>query len=584
MQKSIIIKISLFIVLCCFAEMVQGQTKLLKSCKKGKIKKVEKLLAKGEPINQTDTAGFNALMYAVKNNYTDVAMLLIDSGIDIIAKNNKNKTAFDFAVSTFNIDVMQKMVEKIAKPDCVFCNETYDKNKSLVTMAIERQELDFANFLISNHFNVNISDSNNMCPLHYAINKGYEKLALHIIASSQFDVNVTNAMGNSYLQYVLQLNKPNNTIAEQLIKKNINIDNQNIKGNTALMVAAEKECIPVLKTLINYRANPYLINKTGQSVVELLYSKDNLSKQLIEQQIKTFESELLVAAFKGQMTKVMSLIQFGVNKDCEGNNGITPLLHAAQRGNTDVVKYLVEKAKVDVNVIDVMGNTILTSAVDSKKLDLLDYFIKKVKLDINKSNQYGNTVLMYAISKGHFDIVNYLLTYGAELNVHNKQFETPLMIAAKVGNKRIMSLLIKKGAKINEYSSDKKTALIYAAENGHLECVQLLVNNYAKIDFKTLNGNTALIYASKEGYLEIVKYLLQKGAGLNESNDDGFTPLMAASYNGRYDLVKYLVARGAKLNVVDVKGFSILDWAAPYEKVYEFLLKKGAKKAEDIDY
>jgi hypothetical protein len=66
------------------------------SIAKGDIETVQKLIARGEDVNEKSN-GMTPAMYAAKFNRTEILKLLIVHGADLKAKCDKKKTALDYA-------------------------------------------------------------------------------------------------------------------------------------------------------------------------------------------------------------------------------------------------------------------------------------------------------------------------------------------------------------------------------------------------------------------------------------------------------------------------------------------------------
>ena len=88
------------------------------------------------------------------------------------------------------------------------------------------------------------------------------------------------------------------------------------------------------------------------------------------------------------------LIKNASNKgiiNMEDGNGNTPLMYAAENGNKDIVKLLIDKGA-----------------------------------NVNKQDKNGKTPLMYAVVKGNKDIVKLLIENGAIVNKQNKDGQKAL--------------------------------------------------------------------------------------------------------------------------------------------------------------
>lgn len=87
------------------------------------------------------------------------------------------------------------------------------------------------------------------------------------------------------------------------------------------------------------------------------------------------------------------------------------LIDACCGGNLELVKYLIEKQKVDIHNKELYGNTdsILFNVCEFGYLDIAKYLIEEQKMDINVKNSYGNNILLHAYASGNLELIKYLV-------------------------------------------------------------------------------------------------------------------------------------------------------------------------------
>ncbi|KAF0716386.1 hypothetical protein As57867_002871, partial [Aphanomyces stellatus] len=92
-----------------------------------------------------------------------------------------------------------------------------------------------------------------------------------------------------------------------------------------------------------------------------------------------------------------------VNGKC-GNNGVSALMYASQKGHAEVVRMLLDHGGVDINVVGKYSG--------SRKRSV------GVNFDRRNSCRNGESALMYASLKGHAVVVRMLLDHGVvDINV-----------------------------------------------------------------------------------------------------------------------------------------------------------------------
>jgi ankyrin repeat protein len=224
----------------------------------------------------------------------------------------------------------------------------------------------------------------------------------------------------------------------------------------------------------------------------------------------------------------------------------TPLHDAAAAGDVLQAGALIMDDPSSVNVRDKRGFTPLSMAAQKGNLDVVKLLVEKGAAVDAKANYVGSPA---SVSEFYADpqIVK-LLTVKAPIEATGA---TPLYIAAKEGHVAVMTVLLDKGAAIDAKADDAGTPLTISALNGHAGAVELLLDRGAAVEGFSKGGATALVLAGQSGHASIVQMLLKKGAAVDAKDDDGFTPLARAVQHRdvesamRLDVIKLLLANGA---------------------------------------
>lgn len=197
-------------------------------------------------------------------------------------------------------------------------------------------------------------------------------------------------------------------------------------------------------------------------------------------------------------------------------NGATPLVLSCRNGHKEVVEYLVERCRADVEQagsVTFDGETIegappLWCAAAAGHTQIVKLLVER-GANVNSTTKTNSTPLRAACFDGHFEIVQFLVERGADIEVANRHGHTCLMIACYKGHYKIAKYLIDIQADVNRKSVKGNTALHDCAESGSLEIMKLLLANEAKIDVDAY-GMTPLLAASVTGHIHIVEYLIAK--------------------------------------------------------------------------
>ena len=120
-------------------------------------------------------------------------------------------------------------------------------------------------------------------------------------------------------------------------------------------------------------------------------------------------------------------------------------------GDIDRVKSEIE-AGLDLNSKNRMGWTILHIAVNKKHTEIAKLIIDK-GADVNIRDNRGRRPIHLAVETGQKDIVEALIAKGADINAIDSRAENALTLAKKNNHKEITDLLLKNGAEEPDLSS-----------------------------------------------------------------------------------------------------------------------------------
>ena len=147
--------------------------------------------------------------------------------------------------------------------------------------------------------------------------------------------------------------------------------------------------------------------------------------------------------------KLRKLINSGIDINCQNNHGDTPFLYAVRTHQNRLLGFLLKYPKVNVNALDLCGNTSIIIAAKYKNIDIVrqlmnhicyeeadvlkllyayknqqtwsdnqiqEYMDGRKKRFINIQNRSGMTALHQATSYGNFELAEFLIENGANVN------------------------------------------------------------------------------------------------------------------------------------------------------------------------
>ncbi len=348
---------------------------------------------------------------------------------------------------------------------------------------------------------------------------------------------------------------------------------------------------------------------------------------------------VLTASYPGEqgVFAMQNLLQQGGNPNTKSPaGGLTPLHVAANFGNAEMVKLLLE-AGADARATDTNGNNALHSVACASVIhtengeEALACLQEITKLlvhagaDINHANQYGVTPLIVAANNnrclvepfiqagarlpqsGAADaeqqikaILNYNATYillqnGLNPNLEIKGGKSILQMAVEARAESTVAALIEKGANVN-YCGNGASVLWYtiahdfcSKRGDRLAIAQRLLSAGAN-PRQLYNGDTVLHDCATRGDAPLLYRLLQHSPdAVDIRNNNQDTPLAVAARMADPDTAYMLISAGADVNAMNSapvaqlsgKGFCVAAQAAGSGKEHdietlELLLDAGA--------
>ena len=325
-------------------------------------------------------------------------------------------------------------------------------------------------------------------PLTYACMKNQPEIVQYLVDTGA-DVNEEHSEnGYTPLHYAVQNNSLD--IVDKLLVHDAAVNPKTDDGDTPLDFASEKNSLEIVK---------YLVDKKKADVTDksLYYAVENNSLELITYLVdkggninaKYKDGDTLLqhaCQVKNNLEIRLEIVKYLVEKkkadvNSKNNYHETPLHHACSYGSLAIVKYLVEKG-ADVNALDVKGETLLHKVCffNEDPLEIVKYLVEKIKADVNaQTDSNADTSLHYASgglnANNNLELVKYLVDNKADVNSKNKSSDTPLHNSCRNNSFEIVNYLVNNKANLNAKDKDNKTPLEIASQKGHTEIVDFLM-------------------------------------------------------------------------------------------------------------
>ncbi|XP_019861831.1 PREDICTED: serine/threonine-protein phosphatase 6 regulatory ankyrin repeat subunit A-like, partial [Amphimedon queenslandica] len=237
------------------------------------------------------------------------------------------------------------------------------------------------------------------------------------------------------------------------------------------------------------------------------------------------------------------------------NKGWNAIHFSSFKGHTHFIKHITSQYPQYISLLHSTnneGNIPLHLACESGNIQLVTFLINDMKCDVNAKDTHDQTCVMYACFSGNLDLVQLLIQqYKLEpININNTGFSV-LHAAAQTGHTHILEWYSQEySVDITNYTDNNKYTLAhYAAYKGKLHCLQELINKY-QCDVNATNtddGSIVLHKACERGHVPVVLYLTSLPQLENHQldlcavNDKGMAPIHLACGNGRLNLIQYII-------------------------------------------
>lgn len=497
---------------------------LMVACDTAHADAAKVLLQHGADPRTKYHTGANALIAAAGAGLVDVVRLILEAGIAPDTCDNHKRTALHFAFRSNYSLVCEALLEHGADPNYQdeFGDPTWERaafaDASDALQVLVRKRPDF-NF----------------------VQKTAKSTALHTCALQNTPKCMT---------FLLNHGMP--------------VDQVDMKGDTALMVATAAGNVECVQLLLRHGADAQMRDFTGRTPLHIAARVGNSAifnaiLEFCNQEARprwlnirdmNNETPLHLAILGRDMTIVRSTIKHGADISSRGFGGSSPLHYAAQFGDDELIRLLVTP-DCDAWSLNDDQESVLHVAASTGKV----HFLQKLHLacvqlptSLNYSalNWRGETALAVAMAQEEHAAVSFLLSH------------TSLRAIA--------------------FTEDGSTPHLVTASWFGMEDVVRATKNICSPEQKDSYGRTALACAAQQGHTHILKMLLPDLLDIIDEPDHmGRSPLMMALHNKHLDAANLLLDHEPNFHVRDTYGDSVLHFAieAGDEAMLVKLIEKG---------
>ena len=378
--------------------------------------------------------------------------------------------------------------------------------------------------------------------------------------------------------------------ARQIIKENNDLVNcrLGIEQATPLMRAIEYQNIKFINLLLEKGADTTATNICGENIANYLFYSPSFEKKVRDQKI--FGTSLPASSNRylpknefcaDALEYLINVRYMEINNVCPFQNGTTILHELASSNhpnNLDAARIVLNTANYFINSLDENHTTPLMRAAECGNSTMVDYLLKR-KAKTDQTDTKGEDVSYYAARGGTQDIMKHFLPRN--INPFKPKQSLLLITAAKAGNKESFSTLLENNAHLINCRAfcPPLTPLIAAIKANKPKMVKYILRNGANPDLPANETEAPILQAQNLGLFNIIQILLELGANSNACDHEGNTSLMRALQKKQNDIAQLLLhSEQLKIDVTNKQGYTALTIAALANLITEtkLLLEKGA--------
>jgi ankyrin repeat protein len=410
-----------------------GSTPLQWAVYNGDVAAVMRLLRAGADVSIANNYGVTAMGLAAEVGNTEMLEVLLEAGADADSPNPEGQTALMAVARTGNVEAARVLLDAGATIDA---REKWGGQTALMWASARRHPA-MMQALIAKGADVNARstvrdyqrhvtaegrpkslDSGGLTPLLYAARENC-LACVKVLLDSGADINLPDPDGVSPL--LVAIMNANWDVAQHLITAGADVNQWDIFGETPLFIAVN------LRSRID----------GGRASIDPLNATNGLAivKTLLE---------------RGANPNIALFFQPANLNGNTNTRGATPLIRAANNGDLDVVKLLLEHgADATLQMADrqtAIHAVIAGRSPEPQALELIR-MLHKAGADVNaialvnhRQEIRGGTALHYAVRKRQKEVIKLLASLGIDMNAADQDGLTALDYTQSRGFMPFMAL------------------------------------------------------------------------------------------------------------------------------------------------
>ena len=461
--------------------------------------------------------GFLPLHIAAHHGKSEMIKSLVAHGadIEIHTATEEKITALHLAAYAGHLKAVQTLVELGANIEA-----TSSKESTPLHLSACQRNILVTNFLLEMGANCNAASKQRKTPLFEAVTRGHQgnvKVLLHHGA----DMTLATVDGETPIHHAVVMGDAE--MLKLIVTANPQVLNHATIGTYEhpLITAVKLQKVPLVKVILDTKADPNICNKDGMSPLAVASCLENL--EIMELLVKRgaeiklsfppHGTPLHIVAVEGKANAARKLLKMCMDPNVLDSEGTTPLRRAVENKQIEVASVLL---KHGANIhIECPGDelSLLHKAAKRNDVKMLELLLKN-GADPYETGVKGGTAMFTAAASGSCDAIDLLSQYSELINIPNKGTFTPLMAAIYRRKYDCALQLLKHMPDVSLRNLDNMTVLYICIDfRAPEEVVQAILLCDATINDPGPNGVSPLLLACHRGFTELVVTMLDKNKG-----------------------------------------------------------------------
>ena len=366
--------------------------------------------AYAQSVNVADQSRCTPLILACLRGFSELAILLIQKGADISARNLDKYSPIHIASMKGLSDVVIALLEKGADTELREAS-----NRTPLHWACHNGHFETALILLSKGADINSRDLYRDTPLHWACVQGHSQIALCLIGKGA-DVDASDWNKNCPLHFACS--SCSSLVALALISRVNNVNTRNKYLRTPLHVACQYKKFEIAQALIEKGAD---VNVKGQYLITPLHwacrNGDKSTAMALIAEGGNIHSMDLDRRSPLDLCP-HSIMKFNLDKTFNRLWRTTPLMQALYDHDVPRFEDLLrntENLDVEERMSDFDSWTIVHVAAYFNRVEYMELLLQHCRINLCFAEEStGYTALHLACARGNLEIINIIFRYTAQ--------------------------------------------------------------------------------------------------------------------------------------------------------------------------